>query len=227
MIDSLHYLCATVPTELPAFLSSLISSTTSLLATYHTDIPLPASSISPYNPHPLTLLQYLCTTILTTHSLTHVLACKIARDRSLEAPVFGLGEGTEGVISAIGANDSRGIVIEMEYRRKSGRSVKESFFLPSSTDASGPKRKGDRVMLLEDHPLYRASEEVAGNLSQHLDGVIQSTFDLGLTAKQKSDRAGVVLPYFDAQKDGGMGEGGRILYDMGAEDDFDEEEDEI
>ena len=38
----------------------------------------------------------------------------------------------------------------------------------------------------------------------------------------------MVLPYFDAQKGGdGPGEGGRILYDMGSEDDFDEEEDEI
>jgi len=36
-----------------------------------------------------------------------------------------------------------------------------------------------------------------------------------------------VLPYFDAQKGEGAGEGGRILYDMGSEDDFDEEEDEI
>ena len=35
-----------------------------------------------------------------------------------------------------------------------------------------------------------------------------------------------MLPYLDAQKGEG-GEGGRILYDMGAEDDFDEEEDEI
>jgi elongator complex protein 5 len=37
----------------------------------------------------------------------------------------------------------------------------------------------------------------------------------------------VVLPYFDAQQGNGPGEGGRILYDMGEEDDFDEEEDEI
>jgi elongator complex protein 5 len=51
-----------------------------------------------------------------------------------------------------------------------------------------------------------------------------------LTEKQRRDREGVVLPYFDAQKDGGgPGEGGRILYDMGEEDreDFDDEEDEI
>lgn len=59
-----------------------------------------------------------------------------------------------------------------------------------------------------------------------------TTFNLGLTEKQKRDRENVVLPYFDAQKDGGgsgAGEGGRILYDMGDEDreDFDDEEDEI
>ena len=35
-----------------------------------------------------------------------------------------------------------------------------------------------------------------------------------------------MLPYFDAQSEEG-GVGGRILYDMGAEDDFDDEEDEI
>lgn len=60
----------------------------------------------------------------------------------------------------------------------------------------------------------------------------ETTFSLGLTEKQKRDRDGVVLPYFDAQKEGGAagpGEGGRILYEMGAEDreDFDDEEDEI
>lgn len=52
------------------------------------------------------------------------------------------------------------------------------------------------------------------------------TFSLSLTDKQKIDREGIVLPYFDAQKEGG-GMGGRILYVPGREDDWDEEEDEI
>jgi elongator complex protein 5 len=56
---------------------------------------------------------------------------------------------------------------------------------------------------------------------------MESTFNLGLTEKQRRDREGVVLPYFDALVDVGGGEGGRILYDMGREDDFDEEDDEI
>ena len=57
---------------------------------------------------------------------------------------------------------------------------------------------------------------------------METTFSLGLTAKQRRDRDAVVLPYFDAQTDvGSAGEGGRILYEMGREDDFDDEEDEI
>lgn len=60
----------------------------------------------------------------------------------------------------------------------------------------------------------------------------ETTFSLGLSEKERRDREGVVLPYFDAQKEGGAGgpgDGGRILYEMGAEDreDFDDEEDEI
>lgn len=141
-----------------------------------------------------------------------------------------------------GANDARGVVVEMEHRRKSGRSVGEWYFLPAaSRDMRGgagtatgaaereKERERGRVMLLDDHPLYKT----AVNTEEELPGASgtgnadeATTFNLGLTDKQRRDREGVVLPYFDAQKEGGGG-GGRILYDMGVEDDFDEEEDEI
>ncbi|KKY23799.1 putative killer toxin sensitivity protein [Diplodia seriata] len=158
ILDTLHPLTTHPRTSLtlPHFLSSLLSlsPTTSLLATYHTDIPLPAAAAAdPYAPHPLTLLRYIATTLLATHALPHVLAAKRAQDRSVAAPRFGQAE------------------------------------------------EGDEM---------------------------DTTFNLGLTERQRRDREGVVLPYFDAQRDdGGPGEGGRILYDMGVEDDFDEEEDEI
>ena len=142
----------------------------------------------------------------------------------------------EGVLMGLGSNDPRGVVVEMEYRRRSGRGVGEWFFLPSSSSASqsttaasagGAKRTAGAaptggVILLEDHPLYArpVEDDNAGG-----DEEMDTTFSLGLTEKQRRDRDGVVLPYFDAQKDGG--EGGRILYEMGVEDDFDEEEDEI
>ena len=119
----------------------------------------------------------------------------------------------------VGANDKRACVVEMEHRRKSGRGVEEWFFLPEVNGSGG-------VVLLEDQELYRRSDDREGRSDGVEARVELATFELGLTAKQRRDREGVVLPYFDAQKGEGGG-GGRILYDMGVEDDFDEEEDEI
>ncbi|KAI9669820.1 MAG: hypothetical protein M1817_004561 [Caeruleum heppii] len=194
---------------------------------YHLDVPTSQSS-SPYSPQPLSLLKYLATTVLTCHSISHVLTRKRAKDRSLAEPLFGVAEQKEGVLVGLGANDREGVVIEMEHRRKSGRGVTEWFFLATAAPRSGTKDT-ERINLLQDHPLYRASEQVS-DPHEDLDEChdLGGTFNLELTAKQRQDREGVVLPHFDAQKgDGMVGEGGRILYDMGAEDDFDEEEDEI
>ena len=165
---------------------------------------------------------------------------KRARDRSLPEPTFGLHEGRDGVIvgrKTLG-QEVQGVVVEMESRRKSGRGVREvlvlapsSASLPSSLEAGGkmrvgPGAAGSKICLLDDHPLYAAPE--VGDGQGAMDDEYEepeSTFSLGLTEKQKKDREGVVLPYFDAQSGGG--DGGRILYEMGREDDWDPEEDEI
>ncbi|KAK1026207.1 hypothetical protein LTS16_022536 [Friedmanniomyces endolithicus] len=236
ILDTLNPLSATHPPNLAPLLSTLITPTTSLLAIYHQDIPLPISQPpqNAYAPAPLTLLKYLATTIYTMHSLHHVLARKAAQERSHVEPSFGLEEGKEGVLQGLGANGREGVVVEMEHRRKSGRGVREWYFLSSPpparrSQASGVLGGGGKVgddrgemVFLEDHPLYRSPERegVSGG-----EGGEEGTFELGPTEKQRRGREGVVLPYFDAQKGGG--EGGRILYDMGSEDDFDEEEDEI
>ncbi|KAL1390130.1 Elongator complex protein 5 [Phyllosticta capitalensis] len=248
VIDNLNHLCdhPSTSSNLPEFLSSFLGPTVSLLATYHADVPL-SSLRDPYAPHPLTLLRYLVTTILRPHSLHHVLAEKAARDKSLASPVFGLSEEFEGVVGGLGRNAGaaadnhhhrsapaehlrRGVVLEMEYRRKSGRGVHEWFFLPdpsssSRTTSVSKEQKTAQIMLLDDHPLYRHVPGVAEAAQEGEE--FDTTFNLGLTEKQRRDREGVVLPYFDAQSGEGPGEGGRILYDMGEEDDFDEEEDEI
>ena len=84
-------------------------------------------------------------------------------------------------------------------------------------------KQKETITLLDDHPLFA---QPAGLDKEAEEGLEQATFELGLTEKQRQDRENVILPYFDAQKEEG-GVGGRILYDMGVEDDFDEEEDEI
>jgi elongator complex protein 5 len=212
----------------------MIAPSVSLLAVYHTDVPLSniTSTRDPYSPAPLTLLKYLATTIYTTHSAHHIFARKAARDRSHAEPLFGLDTSVEGVLQSTGANGKQGIVLELEHRRKSGRGVREWYWMASSSRASTTEQISaapaktqitpPEVILLEDHPLYRTPEQKAE--AEQDDGT-GTTFELGLTDKQKRDREGVVLPYFDAQKGGG--DGGRILYDLGSEDDFDEEEDEI
>lgn len=255
MIDSLTRLSSisTDPASnlnLTGFLSSLLQppqqpqqaveqqTQVSLVAVYHTDVPLPSApssnSSSSYSPSPLSLLSYLATTVITVHSLAILLAEKSARARSLAAPTFGLREESEGVLIGLKPRgnlkpEERGVVLDLEHRRKSGRGVLEWYFLPASSKAqqtsnAGPQAFREILTLLDDHPLF-PQPKVEESVDSELSGM---TFELGLTERQRLEREGVVLPYFDAQKaGGGANEGGRILYDMGVEDDFDEEEDEI
>ena len=273
IIDTLHPLCTLPPPfSLATYLSSLLglSPNLSLVAVYHTDVPLPVpnppspqtvpsgaptptpspfshtsdtlihsrkrsqtpvASQEPYSPSPLAVLNYLSTTILTTTSLSQTLAKKTARDRSLAEPVFGIEEEKEGILTALcpqptdtdGSTD--GFVLEMEHRRKSGRTGGiAKFYMPSSHSVNARKGGNEKPTVLEDHPFFLPRREDKGIAEEGENG----TFELNLTERQKRAREGVVLPYYDAQKDAGGGnEGGRILYDMGIEDDFDEEEDEI
>lgn len=156
----------------------------------------------------------------------------------------------QSVGSSARGGAAQGLVLEMELRRRSGRAVAETFVLvpglgpsPSSTSTSRPLAVSpepepephttgsdplpSKLYLLSDHPAFLDPEAATSAQGAGGEDEPGSTFDLGLTEKQRRDREGVVLPYFDAQTDVGAGEGGRILYDMGREDDFDEEDDEI
>ena len=241
MIDNLHAIASHsvqyLAFNLSGYLSSFITPDprypkrqVSLVVTYHTDVPYQTPS-SIYEPSPLAHLSYLATSIMTLHSVAHLLAEKAARNRSLAVPAFGLAEELEGVVVGLSGKakmlkpETRGLVIELEHRRKSGRGVVEWFFVPSqsSRQSTGSEKLREDVILLDDHPLFRTQTCFPIGPEEELPGL---TFDLGLTERQKQEREGVVLPYFDAQKSSGAGDGGRILYDMGAEDDFDDEEDE-
>ncbi|KAK4192970.1 Elongator complex protein 5 [Podospora australis] len=227
IIDTLNPLSHPSPHLLPSFLGSLIPNPdTSIVATYHSDIP-PLRPVSEYAPTALSVITHLSTAIFTVSSLPQAVERKKARDRSRQEPEFGLGENQEGVFVGLRRNVGSselikgGIVVEMEMRRKSGRAVAEKFVLFPSSQS----QQIGKVMLLSDHPAFASPQEQDGEGDGEQE--MEASFSLGLTEKQRRDREGVVLPYFDAQTDVGGGEGGRILYDMGREDDFDEEEDEI
>ena len=115
----------------------------------------------------------------------------------------------------MGANEARGTVLEVEHRRRSGRGVGGGFFVGA----------GGEVRVLGGGGEWNKKGEGEKEDGEGGD-VERGTWEVGLTARQRGVRDGVVLPYLDAQLEGGGG-GGRILYDMGVEDDFDEEEDEI
>lgn len=231
VIDELNTLAAREPPFVSAFLSALITPTASVVAVYHADVPLVLPKIfNEYDPHPLTVLSHLATAVVRVSSLYQAVERDKAKNRSLQQPEWGLGEGREGFLIGLKSPDFDrsldGVVIEMEMRRRSGRAVAEIFVLANSPDSGvGPSN----ISLLSDHPLF-ARPDVAMEAATSGGGSadeMDTTFSLGLTYKQRRDRDAVVLPYFDAQTDIGAGEGGRILYEMGREDDFDDEDDEI
>jgi elongator complex protein 5 len=139
-----------------------------------------------------------------------------------------LAEEADGVLIGLKQDSrtikpaDRGIVLELEHRRKSGRGVHEWYFLPATRPTSSAQAVKETVILLDDHPLFQKPKEEMSP-EEHSD----IPFSLSLTDRQRLERDGVVLPYFDAQNPSNANTGGRIVYEMGAEDDFDEEEDEI
>ena len=235
IIDSINNLASADAGSLAAFLSGILTPAVSIVAVYHDDVPiiLPRT-FNEYEPHPFTVLSHLATAILRVSSLRQEVDRQSARNRALQEPEWGLKEDREGVIiglrtkSSRADEDGRGVVIDMELRRRSGRTVAEKFILqPPAAASPTAGRAPGKISLLTDHRMFAkpAAEGGAGEGEEEPE----STFNLGLTEKQRKDREGIVLPYFDAQTDIGAGEGGRILYEMGREDmdDFDDEEDEI
>ncbi|KAK7432479.1 hypothetical protein QQZ08_001044 [Neonectria magnoliae] len=233
IIDSLNALASTAPESLASFLSSIITAAVSIVGTYHDDVPIVLpKSFSEYEPHPFTILCHLATAILRLSSLYQEVERQKARNRSIQEPEWGLGENREGVLVGLKgrardkSDDKDGVVMHMELRRRSGRTVSEKFILNrKDTSASPVLPTPGKVCLLKDHPMFGAPADDSATGEGEEEP--ESTFNLGLTEKQRKDREGIVLPYFDAQTDIGAGEGGRILYEMGREDDFDDEEDEI
>ncbi|KAJ6438287.1 Protein transport protein sec22 [Purpureocillium lavendulum] len=218
VIDSVNNLASADAGSLATFLSSIITPAVSIVAVYHDDVPviLPRT-FNEYEPHPFTVLSHLATAILRVTSLRQEMDRQGARNRALQEPEWGLKEDREGVVIGLRPRDrgddlaGGGVVVDMELRRRSGRTISEKFILQPSPAAlaSSTGRAPGKISLLTDHPMF--AKPVADSGAGQGEEEPESTFNLGLTDKQRKDREGIVLPYFDAQTDIGAGEGGRIF----------------
>lgn len=156
-----------------------------LIGVYHTDLP---TETQPYAPTIRTLLEYMAT------SVVRVLPSAETSAHLAEAP-FNAFDFSGGLFNRQQFN------IEVEHRRKSGRTVRALF----SVDAESASFK----------PLdFKAAAE-------QVDLAHLTTFNLQLSEKQRADKDSVEMPYIEAQR-GGVG--GAILYEYTEADDYDEDE---
>ncbi|KAI5461516.1 transporter sec22 [Mariannaea sp. PMI_226] len=167
IVDSLNALASAAPQSLASFLSSIITPAVSIVATYHDDVPIVLpKSFSEYEPHPFTILCHLATAILRLSSLYQEIERQKARNRSIQEPEWGLGEGREGLLVGLkgrrkdNGDDSEGVVMHMELRRRSGRTVSEKFILIRKDDTAQSKSLNPgKVCLLTDHPMFKPHTE--------------------------------------------------------------------
>jgi len=117
----------------------------------------------------------------------------------------------DGVVATLGSNSVPRMILALEYRKKSGRIIKES----SALD------------ILSGNLFPLAVQTVGDQASVGID--FGSTFNLGMTDRQKDSKDAVVLPHFSAQASHSLEKSpeplAKIEYTLDAQDDFDEEED--
>ena len=176
---------------------------------HHADIPLP--SPFPHYPSPQILLSQISTTVLRVSSFGHHILRLEADSKALPDPIE-QDRAKNGVFSTLASNSPGQIVVALEFRRRSGRTMTEKNVLNTRS------RQIERLNINISDP----SQDIVG-----ID--FGTTFNLGTTQQQKKTKEDVVLPHFVAQKvlAGEYHHEGvaRIEYTLDAEDDFDDEED--
>lgn len=151
-------------------------------------------------------MSHISTTVLRVSSFGHHGLKAQADSQALPDPIE-LDRNKDGVVLTLGSNSPHNLVVSLEYRRKSGRTLLEKYIFNISSGQLGALVPSTAIN------------------AQGISGIdFGTTFNLGITQRQKQDREGVVLPHFVAQKEGQVEEG-QIEYILDAEDDFDDEED--
>ena len=200
-IDTLAYLKSE---ELTSFLMPLLGPQSSLVATFHTDIPS-AKSANPNSCYPsaLTLLSYFATAVVNVWPLPK-------DDVNDEQDRLRLVE--RFILPALSCNQPVFQAV-LTHRRKSGRAIEATYVINSKTHEIN--------YIIPKKPEEEAS--AAAEDEQLLKGL--TTFNLTTTDKQRAAKDKVDLPYLQAQEVGqGGAKGGAIIYEFEKDDDYDEED---
>lgn len=202
--------------HLSAFLSSILSirpGLMSVVCAYHTDIP--TLNYPSHLPSPLTLLDYLGTTVIEVESMPHVLARRDAERKSRTSTVILDLEGRD-IVLPLGSNASE-VYLCIDHRRKSGRGVVESccydarsgtlvdvarvpgYSAPVSTPSAGV---GAGAGANTGVGARSSTNPTQVNGSSTTGDVLDESglsFKISLSDSQKAVRDGLVLPHFKAQ----------------------------
>lgn len=183
----------------------LIGPNSSLVATYHSDVPSnPSKEKSSFYPSTVTLLSYFATAVLQVSQMS---TNDVHKEEGLAAQV------EQFVLPPKACNTSE-FQVHLSHRRKSGRSIDATYIVNYKTHEIRyvvPKKE------TEDTGVYGAEDQAL------LKGL--TTFNLTTTDKQKVAREKVDLPYLQAQEVGqGGAQGGAIIYEFEKDDDYDEED---
>jgi elongator complex protein 5 len=134
-----------------------------------------------------------------------------AESRAQPNPIH-LDLAKDGVVSSMRSNTSGRLIVELENRRKSGRSTLEKCTLDLTQGIIEPF-----------HPVPSENKQDVEALD------FGATFNLGISDRQRESKDGVVLPHFNAQEihlSERCGNDDEIEYTLDVVDDFDDEEDE-
>lgn len=198
-IDSLAYIQSK---DLASFLLQLIGPITSVIATFHTDIPSNAPSPLSFYPSALTLLNHFATAVLTiSHLPRDDLNDEEERSRLVQQFILPVGSCNQPTFQVL-----------LTHHRKSGRAIEASYVVNTKSHEITyvvPKKPEDEAADPEDQALLKGL----------------TTFNLTTTDKQRAAKDKVDLPYLQAQEVGlGGAKGGAIIYEFEKDDDYDEED---
>ena len=207
IIDSLNYLNRT---DLSQFIGSIASPSTTIIATYHRDVPesilfnQSSNDLIDNYPSSLELLQFMATTIC---EISPILPNSIDDHHELNdmIEVFNIPRGLNNSVFNL-------LLIN---RRKSGRSLRYNFQIDSKKhEYILINGKENNANSSSDNPINEAETP------EMLQGL--TTFNLTTSEKQRRAKEQVNLPFLEAQQYGSSG--GAIVYEYEKDDDYDEED---